>query len=125
MSTSLLGRIQMADAAVKTLENLGYTYHGGEVWKPPLGPKPEGLDTPVIASNNPIHQVEAEILGILGNQPRRGLMAPRLREKLECRFNLRNRTVSLQTCLNALNNLKSTNQVYCELDHWFLGQPDA
>ena len=25
------------DAAVKTLERLGYTYHGGEEWKPPLG----------------------------------------------------------------------------------------
>lgn len=24
-------------AAVKTLERLGYTYHGGEAWKPPLG----------------------------------------------------------------------------------------
>lgn len=24
-------------AAVKTLKHLGYTYHGGELWKPPLG----------------------------------------------------------------------------------------
>lgn len=27
-------------AAVRTLEFLGYTYHGGEQWKPPLGNKP-------------------------------------------------------------------------------------
>lgn len=27
-------------AAIKTLEHLGYTYHGGELWKPPLG-KPQ------------------------------------------------------------------------------------
>lgn len=31
-------------AAIKTLENLGYTYHGGELWKPPLGKRPEWLD---------------------------------------------------------------------------------
>lgn len=24
-------------SAMKTLEYLGYTYHGGEYWKPPLG----------------------------------------------------------------------------------------
>ena len=24
-------------AAMATLERLGYTYHGGEAWKPPLG----------------------------------------------------------------------------------------
>lgn len=30
-----------AQAAVATLKALGYTYHGGEVWKPPLG-KPIG-----------------------------------------------------------------------------------
>ena len=29
------------DAAVKTLERLGYTYHGGEQWKPSLGEKPD------------------------------------------------------------------------------------
>lgn len=27
-------------AAAATLEKLGYTYHGGEVWKPPLGKPP-------------------------------------------------------------------------------------
>ena len=27
-------------AAQKTLEGLGYTYHGGELWKPPLGRAP-------------------------------------------------------------------------------------
>jgi hypothetical protein len=28
-----------AIAAIDTLKFLGYTYHGGEKWKPPLGPK--------------------------------------------------------------------------------------
>ena len=27
-------------AAIKTLEHLGYTYHGAEYWKPPLGKRP-------------------------------------------------------------------------------------
>jgi hypothetical protein len=28
-------------AALKTLQRLGYTYNGGELWKPPLGPVPD------------------------------------------------------------------------------------
>jgi hypothetical protein len=28
-------------AAQKTLERMGYTYHGGEQWKPPLGQAPD------------------------------------------------------------------------------------
>lgn len=28
-------------AAIATLEHLGYTWHGGEMWKPPLGPVPD------------------------------------------------------------------------------------
>jgi hypothetical protein len=34
MSTATL---QEAQAAINTLKHLGYTYHGGEQWKPPLG----------------------------------------------------------------------------------------
>ena len=30
-----------SEAAIKTLANLGYTYHGGELWKPPIGKPPE------------------------------------------------------------------------------------
>ena len=30
-----------AQAALRTLEGLGYTYHGGDQWKPPLGPVPD------------------------------------------------------------------------------------
>ncbi len=29
--------VQEHDAAIKTLEHLKYTYHGGPYWKPPLG----------------------------------------------------------------------------------------
>ncbi len=28
-------------AAIKTLQGLGYAYHGAELWKPPLGKKPD------------------------------------------------------------------------------------
>lgn len=31
-------------AAVRTLSAIGYTYHGGEQWKPPLGERPAWLD---------------------------------------------------------------------------------
>jgi hypothetical protein len=31
-------------AAVRTLEGMRYTYHGGEQWKPPLGERPAWLD---------------------------------------------------------------------------------
>lgn len=37
---SLLQRRQ-SEAAIKTLEQLGYTYHGGGQWKPPLGSPPD------------------------------------------------------------------------------------
>ena len=30
-------------AAVRTLERMGYTYHDGELWKPPLGAAPVGM----------------------------------------------------------------------------------
>lgn len=36
--------IQNARRMRHTLLNLGYTDHGGELWKPPLGQKPDWLD---------------------------------------------------------------------------------
>ena len=35
---------EMEDAAVLTLEKLNYTYHGGQLWKPPIGQKPDWVD---------------------------------------------------------------------------------
>jgi hypothetical protein len=35
-----------ATAAIDTLKFLGYTYHGGERWKPPLGECPAWLNEP-------------------------------------------------------------------------------
>ncbi len=35
---------QPADAAIRTLQFLGYTYHGAEQWKPPLGPSQDAID---------------------------------------------------------------------------------
>ena len=37
----LLDDLEKADAACATLQRLGYTYHGGEQWKPPLGTPPD------------------------------------------------------------------------------------
>lgn len=34
---------QRLTAAIKTLEGNGYTYHGGEYWKPPVGPPVNAL----------------------------------------------------------------------------------
>ena len=41
-----LAQPEERDAAIKTLEHLKYTYHGGEYWKPPLG-KVRALAQPV------------------------------------------------------------------------------
>lgn len=38
-------------AARKTLERLGYTYHGGEQWKPPLGEIPLRLSEEALAES--------------------------------------------------------------------------
>ena len=35
-----------AIAAIRTLEMSGYTYHGGDLWKPPVGKRPAWLDDP-------------------------------------------------------------------------------
>lgn len=34
--------LERAAAAIATLERMGYTYHGAELWKPPLGRRPPG-----------------------------------------------------------------------------------
>ena len=39
-SVRIQGLPSIAQAAIKTLENLGYTYKGAELWKPPIGKKP-------------------------------------------------------------------------------------
>ena len=39
-------------AAVKTLERLGYTYHGAELWKPPLGQPLTGAEIDACFENN-------------------------------------------------------------------------
>jgi hypothetical protein len=33
-----------AQAATRTLERMGYSYHGAELWKPPIGPRPAWVD---------------------------------------------------------------------------------
>lgn len=33
--------IARTNAAARTLERMGYTWEGGELWKPPLGPRPD------------------------------------------------------------------------------------
>jgi len=43
---ALLQTEQEQNAAINTLTCLGYTYHGGERWKPPLGKPPTWLTQP-------------------------------------------------------------------------------
>jgi hypothetical protein len=43
---ALSAPVQEATAAINTLKFLGYTYHGGEQWKPPLGECPAWLNEP-------------------------------------------------------------------------------
>ena len=37
---ALVEALEKAQSAKRTLESLGYTDNGGELWKPPVGPKP-------------------------------------------------------------------------------------
>jgi hypothetical protein len=41
-------------SAVKTLERLGYTFHGGEEWRPPIGSSPVPLFTKLDALDEAI-----------------------------------------------------------------------
>ena len=55
-------------AAIATLQRLGYTYHGGEQWKPPLGQRPAWLDeSPVMRAlmMPQFRETDAEKLGRL------------------------------------------------------------
>ena len=45
------------DAAIKTLEHLKYTYHGGEYWKPPLG-KVKALALPEQTNTRPYYTID-------------------------------------------------------------------
>ena len=37
---ALVEELEKAQSAKRTLESLGYTDNGGELWRPPIGPKP-------------------------------------------------------------------------------------
>ncbi len=39
-NAELVEALEKAQSAKRTLESLGYTDNGGELWKPPIGPKP-------------------------------------------------------------------------------------
>lgn len=39
-SAELVEALEKAQSAKRTLESLGYTDNGGELWRPPIGPKP-------------------------------------------------------------------------------------
>jgi hypothetical protein len=65
---ALAAPVQEATAAINTLKFLGYTYHGGEQWKPPLGECPAWLNEPapvqepVTAFDDPLVQTVYNIL---------------------------------------------------------------
>lgn len=48
------------DAAAATLERMGYTYHGGQLWKPPLGKAPNFDLTDANRSSTGSHHLGAE-----------------------------------------------------------------
>lgn len=52
-------RLAQDVAAVKTLEMSGYTYHGGELWKPPLGKAPDYINGDNV--NHPSHYTQGGI----------------------------------------------------------------
>lgn len=62
-------------AAVYTLETLGYTYNGGEAWRPPRGPSAEPLLdridelaaalTAIVAWDGPLELTAPELGGLI------------------------------------------------------------
>lgn len=68
--------VQQAEAlaAIKTLQHLGYSYHGAEMWKPPIGKKPnfDLLDT----KGARIAELEAELEAVGAGGVQRLAIAP-------------------------------------------------
>lgn len=60
-------RLAQDVAAVKTLEMNGYTYHGGALWKPPLGKAPECIidDNVNPKYNRPCKGVTIDVYDVL------------------------------------------------------------
>ena len=57
-----------ADAAIKTLESLNYRYHGGELWKPPVGkPKFKSNDFPKAGDKVVLHGRPCMVIGVDGD----------------------------------------------------------
>jgi hypothetical protein len=52
-------------AAVATLKFLGYTYHGGEHWEPPLGNKPAWLDAAPVWTDADLRYVHSVLSDVL------------------------------------------------------------
>ena len=50
------------EAAIRTLTFLGYTYHGAEQWKPPLGKTPEPVAY-LAWRDVPVEQVQRHSVG--------------------------------------------------------------
>lgn len=54
-------------AAVRTLERMGFTYHGGDLWKPPLGSAPVGLgDCSFTLARDPSYSASASNVPAVG-----------------------------------------------------------
>ena len=48
-----------AEAAIRTLEGMGYTHCGGKLWKPPLGPLPSWVEAGIVAGRGIVSRREA------------------------------------------------------------------
>lgn len=56
-------------AAVRTLRHAGYTYHGGEMWKPPLGLSPHVVEAREKLRAMGVLDPETGLIHPVGNDP--------------------------------------------------------
>ena len=50
-------KLARSQAAVETLKRIGYTYEGGELWKPPLSAPPETVNFTTLRDEVPVMMV--------------------------------------------------------------------
>ena len=108
-------------AAVATLEHLGYTYHGGEMWKPPLGPAP---------NFSLIDQLHAEIDALkeqLGSYPAQIVDSDKILSDICDLFKIgelaRTRSAIMTNIENAINFAEKLHAI--ELEFFMVpGEPD-
>ena len=59
-----LERDRAQTAAVKTLESMKYTYHGGELWKPPLAKPPFCIANDFVPENMKLAEILSKAIAL-------------------------------------------------------------